>query len=152
MFRYIHRCTGAMASKTLWDIPLQCFDRPQRQSCFSSKSNIHIQLTEIFCNPTFSLFRFDDTKLKGSPSQFFMWAALGHHGKATVGFANFANGTKQARMDNYWGFVVSYAQLCTYAISMRPDQTLRAAINFLQLGRSTWPARPSTASFSGKAK
>ena len=120
--RDFRRCYGIQNSVRY---PLQSFDSPKRQRCFSSEPNMHIQLTTIFGNPTFSVLRFDDPQLKGSPLQFFMQAGLVQLANATKSLANLADWTKQARMDNYWGSVWSRGQLCNYAISMRPNQTLR---------------------------
>ena len=86
--------------------PLQRFDSPKRQCCFSSKPNMHIQPTHTFCNLAFSVLRFDDPKLKGSPLQFFC-RGLVKLGNARKSLANPADGTEQARMDNYWGSVWS---------------------------------------------
>ena len=101
---------------------------------------MHIQLTTIFGNLTFSVLRFDDPKLKGNPLQFFMRAGLVQLGNATKGLANLADGTKQARMDNYWGSVWSQVQLCNYAISMRPGQTLRGGCKLF----TTWEEHPAS--------
>ena len=129
-----------MASKTRWDILFKALIVLNVSVAFHRNQTCTFSWQPFLAIQHFPCWDLTIPNWKAAPHNFSCKQALSSL-RMPRRVKYLADWTKQARMDNYWGSVWSQAQLCNYAISMRPNQTLRGGRKlFILHGRSTKPA------------